>query len=768
MFRNLQLTREAPDGSRHNHQDQSQSARGNDAGGPVALNQFSENLEGGDRSCGNRFAFEVAIHIRKQGRDAAIAIGGILPQAFENDELEVGIDLRIDRPGAGSLVGLEVLDVHQKRPGRGEMAFSGDHLKENRSERIDIRSGVNRLARGRLLGGHIFDRSQNISTQGKGGFRLGGAEFRKAKISHEGLTIGTKEDISRLQIPVEHAVGVGEFHSGADLQENRHRLLYGQLHGFVSVGPRFFLFRSCLGLVAGGFPRGSGGFDDRGEVFFSIGGLHARVEDVREREAIDKLHHDVMAALVLVHLVDAANIPVLQAAHHLRFSAKALHGFRGGGLGRVQRFDGHNISVNVVGSPHAAHAAMADHREEAVFSKTVNESLVWHAIQTELHMLGDTSEADRPEDRHGLFHRARLETPEIVENKNGLLPVFGDSGPKKPYAPLIRAVDGLDAPGMRGIRAQIGIDLARGADGRPAFGEVLQKAHHAVFGHQNLARQGQCGEALGEIHAAAFRRVIHRAVAPKGPDHRVPGGNRPAEGRHFAAIGKKRILQSCRAGDLLKSRFQRAQGVICVVARCSGKPGHTPGAGRHDRATLGDETFGEFLDEGIGQNPLVPWSQRPRGFRIGLQTGPANRDIPKVGMPECAQLLFVEIFHGRAARAAKDFFQFLAVRHLIKNDIEHAEFPRCFDLKNPTLRICDERIRLQMLSDLGETFRDFAGGDFCQIPQGAPFDLFARLSGVSAEGLVRIKRYSALRNPKHHGAKVCHSVREKGAGGTRA
>ena len=193
----------------------------------------------------------------------------------------------------------------------GEVAISGDHLEENRSERIDIRTGVNGFARGRLLGGHIFDCSQNISAQGKGGFRLGGAELRKAEISNEGLAIGTKEDISRLQIPVEHAVGVGEFHGGADLQENRHRLLHGESHGFLSVGPRFFLFRSCLGLVAGGFPRGSDGLNDRGEILFSIGGLHAGVEDVRQREAIDKLHHDVMAALVLVHLEDAANIPVL-------------------------------------------------------------------------------------------------------------------------------------------------------------------------------------------------------------------------------------------------------------------------------------------------------------------------------------------------------------------------------------------------------------------------------------------------------------------------
>ena len=193
-------------------------------------------------------------------------------------------------------------------------------------------------------------------------------------------------------------MGVGEFHGGADLQENGHRLLHGESHGFVSMGSRFFLFRSCFGLVAGGFPRGSGCFDDRGEVFLSIGGLHAGVEDVRQREAIDKLHHDVVAALVLVHLEDAANIPVLQATHHVGLAAKALHGFRGGGLRRVQRFDGHNISVNVVGSPHTAHAAMADHREKAVFSQAVNKSLVWHAIQAELDMLGDTSETDRPED----------------------------------------------------------------------------------------------------------------------------------------------------------------------------------------------------------------------------------------------------------------------------------------------------------------------------------------------------------------------------------
>ena len=78
------------------------------------------------------------------------------------------------------------------------------------------------------------------------------------------------------------------------------------------------------------------------------------------------------------------------------------------------------------------------------------------------------------------------------------------------------------------------------------------------------------------------------------------------------------MLQSRRAGNLFESRLQGAQGVIHMMPGRTGDTGQARGAGRQDRATFRDQPLGEFLDEGIGQNPLVPRSQRSRGFCIGL------------------------------------------------------------------------------------------------------------------------------------------------------
>ena len=108
--------------------------------------------------------------------------------------------------------------------------MAGRHLIKDCSERIDIRARIDCLARLRLLGSHVFHGAEDIAAHGNRGFFIFAALFCQAEVGNQRFAIATQENVSRLEIAVEHSVRVCEFHRLADLLHDPQCLIHRENH----------------------------------------------------------------------------------------------------------------------------------------------------------------------------------------------------------------------------------------------------------------------------------------------------------------------------------------------------------------------------------------------------------------------------------------------------------------------------------------------------------------------------------------------------------
>ena len=162
LFR--QAIRKTPHRASHQDENQNQRHRSHDRGGLVPADQFSREVESGDRSRRNRLAPPEALQIRQQCGNAPVAIVGRGAKTLQDDDLQIGIDRGIELPRAHWLVRLQRLDVGEEISARCEMPPPGAHLVENRSQRIDIGARIHALARFGLLRRHVLDSADHIAT----------------------------------------------------------------------------------------------------------------------------------------------------------------------------------------------------------------------------------------------------------------------------------------------------------------------------------------------------------------------------------------------------------------------------------------------------------------------------------------------------------------------------------------------------------------------------------------------------------------------------
>ena len=319
LFR--QAIRKTPHRASHQDENQNQRHRSHDRGGLVPADQFSREVESGDRSRRNRLASPKALQIRQQRGNAPVAIVWHGAKTLQDDDLQIGIDRRIQLPRAHRLVRLQRLDVGEEISTRCEMPPPGAHLVEDRSQRIDIGARVHTLARFGLLRCHVLDRANHIATHGKRAPVPAGlaGQFRQTEIRDERLAIGAKKDVAGLQIAVQHAMLVRKLHRLTNFFHQPHGLLGRQRQtgcrsrrsGFrIRFGRLLVLFHNRAAVPPhGGDQRGEvGGFSRTADRGSGIG-----IEDFRKRQALDEFHREEMRAILLTCFKNSADVAVRNA-----------------------------------------------------------------------------------------------------------------------------------------------------------------------------------------------------------------------------------------------------------------------------------------------------------------------------------------------------------------------------------------------------------------------------------------------------------------------
>jgi hypothetical protein len=102
------------------------------------------------------------------------------------------------------------------------------------------------------------------------------------------------------------------------------------------------------------------------------------VDRARERAPLEQLHRDERPPLVLVHLIDGADVRVVQRRGGARFAQEALHRLRLVGAILRQELERHLArELHVFGEIDHAHAARAERVEDAI----VRDGLADHGAE---------------------------------------------------------------------------------------------------------------------------------------------------------------------------------------------------------------------------------------------------------------------------------------------------------------------------------------------------------------------------------------------------
>ena len=107
--------------------------------------------------------------------------------------------------------------------------LTGDHLIERNTERVDVGTGIG-ISSPHLLRRTVMDRSHRIGTDGVGGCRAGDSEVR-----HLHLAVCRDNDILRLHIAVNDALGMCSRKAHTYLDRDTRGLPHGKLPLFRDI-----------------------------------------------------------------------------------------------------------------------------------------------------------------------------------------------------------------------------------------------------------------------------------------------------------------------------------------------------------------------------------------------------------------------------------------------------------------------------------------------------------------------------------------------------
>ena len=162
-----------------------------------------------------------------------------------------------------------------------------------------------------------------------------GAGAGDAEVGHARAALVIDQDVVGLEVAVDDPAGMREPHAGQNLADDLDRL----------------------------------------------GGREASLDQVLERGALDVLHRDPVAALVLAAVVDGDDVRVLKAGGGLRLAAETLDELLVGSEALVEELQGDLTPEHlVVGRPDVGHAARADAAHQAVARSDLKSLFEPHVI----------------------------------------------------------------------------------------------------------------------------------------------------------------------------------------------------------------------------------------------------------------------------------------------------------------------------------------------------------------------------------------------------
>ncbi len=291
---------------------------------------------GGDDAGLPREAPHEGLQLVAEPRHGLVAARRVLRDGARDDRL----DLRRGRGVQDTDGTRRVADhrpQHLEAPLSAERGLAGEHLVEHDPEAEDVGAVIHRVARG-LLGRAVADRpagdadlGQRLAACGLRVIVLGpiGQHLREAEVQDLGLAGGRHHDVRGLDVAVDDAGRVGDGQGVGDLDGDGQRRK-----------------------------------GDEGTA----------VQQLLERVALDELHHDVDEPVLLAHVVDRADVGVLEgrAQAGLPFEA-AAGGLALGELG-AQRLDDHRpVEARVLGAVGGGLSALAELPDDPV----VRERAAW-------------------------------------------------------------------------------------------------------------------------------------------------------------------------------------------------------------------------------------------------------------------------------------------------------------------------------------------------------------------------------------------------------
>ena len=161
-------------------------------------------------TCGagfHRLTRKEAVEIVGEFVGAAVAAGGGLFQALATNRREIAWQLRVERTRVGGQFMNHGGD-HFGRTGPVERFAAGQGGVQHRAEAVDIGAGRCRAEeRGRLLRGHVLQRSDRLASAGQPTDLLQGG--RTTEVSQLRHTHGVEQHVRRLEVAVQHPRGMG-------------------------------------------------------------------------------------------------------------------------------------------------------------------------------------------------------------------------------------------------------------------------------------------------------------------------------------------------------------------------------------------------------------------------------------------------------------------------------------------------------------------------------------------------------------------------------
>src|SRR5262245_59068054 len=104
------------------------------------------------------------IDVRAQSSNIAVALGGIVSQSLQCNNLEIGVNLSVESAKPRRLVRLQGLSIIDNIPASLEVSASREHLIKDGSDAIDVSALVDILARFSLLRRHVLERADNMAS----------------------------------------------------------------------------------------------------------------------------------------------------------------------------------------------------------------------------------------------------------------------------------------------------------------------------------------------------------------------------------------------------------------------------------------------------------------------------------------------------------------------------------------------------------------------------------------------------------------------------